>query len=101
MGSLVSRRFIVVVIVFFVIVFLSGYMVGFRSQLSELSSREQLIKELGSWLEGNVSLYESRLLSLSSEKEMLESQVALLNSSLSHYESLVRRWIRGSKETPA
>jgi hypothetical protein len=41
-------------------------MVGLRSQLSELSSREQLIKELGSWLEGNVSFYESKLSNLSS-----------------------------------
>jgi predicted nucleic acid-binding Zn-ribbon protein len=97
--STVSRRLFLLVVIFVVIGFLSGYVVGLRSQLSELSSREQLIKELGSWLEGNVSLYESRLSNLSSEKEMLESQVASLNSSLSHYESLVREmdsWLRGN-----
>ena len=93
------KRFLLVFVIVVVIGFLSGYVVGLRSQLSELSSREQLIKELGSWLEGNVSLYESRLSNLSSEKELLESQVASLNSSLSHYESLVREmdsWLRGN-----
>jgi predicted nucleic acid-binding Zn-ribbon protein len=94
-----GKLFLVIIAMIIVIGFLFGYVVGLRSQLSELSSREQLIKELGSWLEGNVSLYESRLSNLSSEKEMLESRMASLNSSLSHYESLVREmdsWLRGN-----
>lgn len=100
MNFLISRKlFLVIIAMIIVIGFLFGYVVGLRSQLSVLNSREQLIKELGSWLEGNVSLYESRLSNLSSEKELLESQVASLNSSLSHYESLVREmdsWLKGN-----